>query len=229
MDTDEGENTAPLSLHKYIYCEAEPVNGFDPSGHDDFAIGLLLGGLNVGSSFAGYFGPIVNLIGQVAGSLQIDPTATSAFQKRWREAIIKLAEAPRGATLLSKASSWPQPITLRPKDGPSVGTDRSTGGIEISLDPTAQNGISPNHFDGGRPPAPEEYAKFPKDTKGAAIVLGHELGHAVFGASDPVDPDDGTVDPNGFNIRDNEDPLRRAFSVPIREHYHAWPIPENLQ
>jgi len=35
MDTDEGANTDPLSLHKYLYSEANPVDGVDPSGNDD--------------------------------------------------------------------------------------------------------------------------------------------------------------------------------------------------
>jgi hypothetical protein len=34
MDTYEGDNEDPLSLHKYLYCDASPVNMIDPSGHD---------------------------------------------------------------------------------------------------------------------------------------------------------------------------------------------------
>ena len=34
MDTYEGNNEDPLSLHKYLYCKANPANGKDPSGHD---------------------------------------------------------------------------------------------------------------------------------------------------------------------------------------------------
>ena len=34
MDTNEGDGDDPLSLHKYLYCQANPVNGTDPSGHD---------------------------------------------------------------------------------------------------------------------------------------------------------------------------------------------------
>jgi len=33
MDTFEGNRQDPLSLHKYLYCHADPVNGVDPSGH----------------------------------------------------------------------------------------------------------------------------------------------------------------------------------------------------
>jgi hypothetical protein len=34
MDSYEGDNEDPLSLHKYLYCHGNPVNGIDPSGHD---------------------------------------------------------------------------------------------------------------------------------------------------------------------------------------------------
>jgi RHS repeat-associated protein len=37
MDTDEGDDTDPLSLHKYLYTEGDPVDGVDPSGNDDLA------------------------------------------------------------------------------------------------------------------------------------------------------------------------------------------------
>ena len=41
MDSAEGEGTDPLSLHKYLYAAADPVNGIDPSGHD-FDLGSTL-------------------------------------------------------------------------------------------------------------------------------------------------------------------------------------------
>jgi RHS repeat-associated protein len=36
MDTEEGDPQSPLSLHKYLYGSASPVNNVDPSGNDDF-------------------------------------------------------------------------------------------------------------------------------------------------------------------------------------------------
>ncbi len=33
-DSYAGNNEDPLSLHKYLYCEANPINHIDPSGHD---------------------------------------------------------------------------------------------------------------------------------------------------------------------------------------------------
>ena len=35
MDTDEGNNQTPLSLNKYLYTNANPVDGTDPSGFQD--------------------------------------------------------------------------------------------------------------------------------------------------------------------------------------------------
>ncbi|PWU19983.1 MAG: hypothetical protein C5B50_05045, partial [Verrucomicrobia bacterium] len=41
-DTFEGNNEDPLSLHKYDYCECNPVVATDPSGHDGELISLLI-------------------------------------------------------------------------------------------------------------------------------------------------------------------------------------------
>ena len=49
MDSFEGHNDDPLSLHKYLYAHANPVNGTDPTGHDligtlsSISIGAYLG------------------------------------------------------------------------------------------------------------------------------------------------------------------------------------------
>ena len=40
MDTFQGDNEDPSSLHKYLYCQDNPVNRMDPSGRD--SIGSLL-------------------------------------------------------------------------------------------------------------------------------------------------------------------------------------------
>jgi hypothetical protein len=45
MDTYEGDNEDPLSLHKYLYGADNPVNEIDPSGHDD--IGDLMVGMDI--------------------------------------------------------------------------------------------------------------------------------------------------------------------------------------
>lgn len=34
MDSYEGSQGTPQSLHKYLYCHGNPINGVDPSGHD---------------------------------------------------------------------------------------------------------------------------------------------------------------------------------------------------
>jgi RHS repeat-associated protein len=37
MDTEEGDDESPLSLHRYLYANSDPANGRDPSGHEDLA------------------------------------------------------------------------------------------------------------------------------------------------------------------------------------------------
>jgi hypothetical protein len=49
MDTFEGDQQDPQSLHKYVYCANNPVNNIDPSGND-------LESLTVGDALAGFDG-----------------------------------------------------------------------------------------------------------------------------------------------------------------------------
>ena len=48
MDTDEGLDQDPLSLHKYLYTAGDPVNLTDPSGHD-----FDIGSIAIGASISG--------------------------------------------------------------------------------------------------------------------------------------------------------------------------------
>jgi hypothetical protein len=54
-DTYAGDPNDPLSLHKYLYGDANPVMGFDPSGHDDL-ISLLGGALTSAGMYAQQLG-----------------------------------------------------------------------------------------------------------------------------------------------------------------------------
>lgn len=47
-DTFEGNNSDPLSLHKYLYASANPVNLIDPSGHEYTLTGTLTTVGNIG-------------------------------------------------------------------------------------------------------------------------------------------------------------------------------------
>jgi YD repeat-containing protein len=38
-----GSNSDPISLHKYLYAGANPINAYDPSGHDFSLVGLSVG------------------------------------------------------------------------------------------------------------------------------------------------------------------------------------------
>lgn len=42
MDSYEGNSSDPASLHKYLYCKANPINGRDLSGHE-FDLGFDIG------------------------------------------------------------------------------------------------------------------------------------------------------------------------------------------
>ena len=72
MDTYEGNNEDPLSLHKYLYGWDNPVNNTDPSGHD---IGEMLAVVDI---FSGFFAQISPVTSQAApSSLRFSPQNTT--------------------------------------------------------------------------------------------------------------------------------------------------------
>ncbi len=58
IDTYDGDQTDPLSLHKYLYCEANPANHIDPSGHD---MGDLMISMGIGATIGGLSSAVANV------------------------------------------------------------------------------------------------------------------------------------------------------------------------
>jgi hypothetical protein len=58
MDSFEGDKESPLSLHKYLYASADPVDRIDPSGNEDLA------SLSIGSSIGNTLNNITAIQGQ---------------------------------------------------------------------------------------------------------------------------------------------------------------------
>ena len=58
MDTDEGRDLEPFSLHKYLYASADPVDRIDPSGNEDLA------SLSIGSSIGNTLNNVTAIQGQ---------------------------------------------------------------------------------------------------------------------------------------------------------------------
>ncbi len=54
MDTDEGDQEEPLSLHKYLYASCSPVDRIDPSGNDDGDVGSLQASTGLAAGLAAF-------------------------------------------------------------------------------------------------------------------------------------------------------------------------------
>jgi RHS repeat-associated protein len=84
MDTQEGEDESPLSLHKYLYCDSDPVNGRDPSGHDELAeVGVaeaIQGTINSMTSAISTAMRIYNLASNVASVADYLPLALDLME-----------------------------------------------------------------------------------------------------------------------------------------------------
>jgi len=102
MDTDEGFDGTPLSLHKYLYTSADPVNFKDPSGLDD--IGDILVGETEKEAIQ--INITVQILQQGPGAVSL---ATRAFQVLSGIALLTTA-------VLLEGDNSPNPAPAPPKN-----------------------------------------------------------------------------------------------------------------
>jgi hypothetical protein len=76
LDTDEGKQEAPLSLHKYLYCQDNPVDHKDPSGHE---IEGELAVMDIDSVSMGFRLPGVTAVSQSPAQRRVQPRAQKAI------------------------------------------------------------------------------------------------------------------------------------------------------
>ena len=114
MDSDEGDQTDSLSLHKYLYCEANPLNMVDRSGHDgdletlevvesaeaDFDTAALPG-LRAGPAFA------LNKIEQGIATAAITYLLAEDSDPRFNDAFVVRVRAFGPETLKNNSSAVP--------------------------------------------------------------------------------------------------------------------------
>jgi YD repeat-containing protein len=70
-DSSSGNNSDPMSLHTYLYGNADSINGFDPSGHDLLSLVLSIAGelaFNV-AMFATTYAPAIESATTIAGAV----------------------------------------------------------------------------------------------------------------------------------------------------------------
>jgi RHS repeat-associated protein len=106
-DTFVGKRNRPLSLHKYVYAENDPVNRIDPSGNDTFSLSgrLVVGAIIAIVATATYQAYIVNKVGpsglptlgrpRTIGRFQYEPEPQPPPQPR-PPSIIDVAPIPTG-------------------------------------------------------------------------------------------------------------------------------------
>jgi hypothetical protein len=91
MDTSEGDQTDPLSLHKYLYCEANPVNNDDPTGLFTQGFGYLAEAAiqtiyaNDHPGNAVLYGQWTRLGGALGKAFKLKPDIFNTTTRRWAE------------------------------------------------------------------------------------------------------------------------------------------------
>ena len=106
MDNFDGLAQNPITLHKYLYGNADPVNKVDPSGH------FSLGSLNAGQAVSGILNAIYRL-DKVLNILDVvmDPTGavTKKLTNKAMGALVLLSRAGKQAPYLSRLFSSKKP------------------------------------------------------------------------------------------------------------------------
>jgi hypothetical protein len=116
MDTYQGRQTDPLSLHKYLYCQANPINHTDPSGHD---LGELVLDMSIRVSLAAQtYAPIVNAARIAAAGIFV---AEMTFNDQFRQDAAAL-----GPNLLSETIAE-SGMVLYDLTGAAISTIRLSG------------------------------------------------------------------------------------------------------
>ena len=67
LDTSDGNNEDPLSLHKYLYCQDNPIDNDDPSGND---MGEMLAVMDLDSFLAAIISPVTSKAVAVAAPVE---------------------------------------------------------------------------------------------------------------------------------------------------------------
>jgi hypothetical protein len=79
-DNYEGDNSDPASLHKYTYSQNNPVNGCDPSGHDEIGFATTIAA-NTDFNFWGSINSLSFLYGVDLTPTTCGPDVTEAVMK----------------------------------------------------------------------------------------------------------------------------------------------------
>jgi len=94
MDSYSGNSEDPLSLHKYLYCQGDPVDNDDPSGHDGELAGTLAS-VNIGIGIAAFSGAALleaktHAIGNLAVAAYNEASADGASLSATAESILSV-------------------------------------------------------------------------------------------------------------------------------------------
>jgi hypothetical protein len=96
MDSFEGTQENPQTLHKYLYVADDPVNGTDPTGHDfdlDFSFDTFFGSFSLGG-----LGAQIEMLAEeaVAGDVEVPMTSEKAIARygAYKDSVVKAGNWP---------------------------------------------------------------------------------------------------------------------------------------
>jgi RHS repeat-associated protein len=113
MDVDEGDQETPLSLHKYLYGEGDPVDNVDPSGND---IGDVLSVMDINAGLEGSLGISISPQGAFSSGSTCGPDVTVPLMNTMRnveQTVLDAIKTPAGKVRLRNAA---KNVYLHPYD-----------------------------------------------------------------------------------------------------------------
>lgn len=113
LDTDEGDDNDPLSLHKYLYDQVDPVDNRDPSGNQ---IDEIAAGLDAGMVLDAFPSLSIGIVRQASDSLQLccRPDVIDAMKTIWAQTMNGSSGSEASFTVNGSLAGYniePQPYT----------------------------------------------------------------------------------------------------------------------
>ena len=222
-DSYEGSQRDPMSLHRYLYANTNPIYGIDPTGQFTM-VEVLAATALIASAISAYYSFKTYRAAQDAVD-DFEPFPIEGGsrddQAKVKEALQLVLATKRGAEMEREVRNRRRPyrhvkITIDPNFPNPGESDHST--TRLSRPYGTWITINPNYTKPGHPKYSEKHIETTAGIIAWTITreIAHEFGHAIF---DDVDPTPGSGFQPGPNTQNNENPIMYELGEPLRLRY----------
>ncbi len=154
----------------------------------------------------------INLVDPWGLKVVVDANASAEFKNRIGNCICILKQSPNGRRLYDQANNHPNTVVIKEGMEPLTWGELDNDKVfNLDLYPYTPNMVNPSTQKG----MTKDHEQTPITATGCAVVLAHELGHALGYSDDPKRAW------KGNNVWNNENPVRADFKIGLRLSYHG--------